>query len=106
MLTFFNQKAGYKTFIVIFPHINRWDTTFIVPTNKLADQTSKSMDSINETEKQLIENRTQSFFHYQNPKMKNENSLQEELYRVSSSNKYHQDNEKQLLKKKANSRTR
>jgi hypothetical protein len=33
------------------------------------------MDSINETEKQLIENRTQSFFHYQNPKMKNENSL-------------------------------
>jgi hypothetical protein len=38
--------------------------------------------------------------------MKNENSLQEELYWVSSSNKYHQDNENQLLKKKANSRTR
>lgn len=37
-VTFLYQKASYKTFIIIFPHVNWWNTTFIIPTNLKVNQ--------------------------------------------------------------------
>lgn len=36
-ITFLYQEAGHKSLILIFPHINRWNATFIVPTKILVN---------------------------------------------------------------------